>query len=383
MKKKVNGQTIDIKNMEVFEKAAEGLAANRTAVSTVNDSVKVDMYLIKQYVTLYNAFYKSLPYPLYALDTSVKYAAIGTFIKKKEASESKMWVQNGLFICIDEDNKIAINFVNSTWGIVKVDEIGEDNVAIQNFKDDCGFLDLTWALGKILNKQSTASYYTEFMPEFIKACNSQSMVLKWELGNILEFGRIPNGQSFETNKIIDFECRKEYMLDIFVSGLRESKKKQQTWSFISDIDTEDAPTNKLIKQYGYEVYEKDLESDGRNVKTDNRIKKCELFGMMSVFNTLCLIKNISEADMFQDYSGFIEGEHLIYLVGNRLFITTSQKFTEPKEIARGVELYAFERDMVFFTKSKLIARGIKKETIYSYSLKDGMLRLCKIQFVNV
>lgn len=383
MKKKVNGQIVDVKNMEVFERAAEGLAANRTAISTVNDSAKVDMYSVREYVALYNAFYKSLPYPLYAIDTNVKYAVIANYIKKKAVTTHKMWVNNGLFICIDDDNKIAINFINSTWGIVRVESIKEDNTNIALYKSDCGFRDLIWALSKVLNKQSTSNYYNEFMSDFIKACNNQPLVLKWELGNILDFGRIPERYEFQTNKIIDFEQNKEYTLDIFVSGLRESVKKQQTWSFLGD-DSEDVTSVKMVKQYGYEVYEKGLDTESIRDKQykDTKLKKCELFGMMSIFNTLCLLKNINEANDFYNYYGFIEDTNLVYLVNNRLFIARSDKFVEPKEVARGVELYAFDRGMVFFIKSKIIAKGIKKETIYSYSIKEAVLRLCKIQFIN-
>ena len=38
MKKRVNGRTVDIKNIEIFEKAAGSLAINRTATSNTSDT---------------------------------------------------------------------------------------------------------------------------------------------------------------------------------------------------------------------------------------------------------------------------------------------------------------------------------------------------------
>ena len=226
MKKKVNGKTVEIGNIEVFEKATEGMVINRTTASTITDTVDLDLNLIDDYVDSYNSFYKSLPFPLYAIDSDVKYAVIGNYIKKTVKEHHKMWVNNGLYICIDEDKGIALNFVNSTWGIIGVDSIKEDNLDLESYKEECGFVDLVWALTKILKKQSTSTYYAEFMPDFIKACNNQPMVLKWELSNILDFGRIPDRYNFQPNKIIDLETTNEYMLDIFVAGLKESKEKR-------------------------------------------------------------------------------------------------------------------------------------------------------------
>ena len=42
MKKRVNGRTVDIKNIEIFEKAAGSLAINRTATSNTSDTSGID-----------------------------------------------------------------------------------------------------------------------------------------------------------------------------------------------------------------------------------------------------------------------------------------------------------------------------------------------------
>lgn len=383
MKKKVNGRTVDIKNIEVFEKAAEGMAVNRTATSTVYDTSDLDMKLVEVYLNLYMTFYKSLPFPLYAIDEDVKYATIGCYIRKKSKTTDKMWVNNGLYICIDEENGIALNFINSTWGIVKVDSIKEDNTNLQDYTEYCGFDDLMWALSKVLKRQSTSSYYTEFMPEFIAACNNQAILLKWELSNILEFGRVPSRYNYPLNRIVDLDKKSEYSLDIYVAGTRASKEKQHVWSLFDDEEIEPVMKPKYVKTYGFDVYEKI--NAGEDVKVTpgfDKIKKCELFGTTSLFNTLCVIKNMDELNEFEDFRAFISDGSLVFIINNRVFVAKAYKFVEPKEVARGVELYSYDRGIVYFIKTKNLGKGIKKETIYSYSLKDGNLRLCKIQFSN-
>lgn len=381
MKKKVNGKIVDIKNINVFEQAAEGLAINRSTSSTTADTIQADLYDIKEYVLLYNAIYQSLPYPLYALDNNIKYATLATFIKRKTTKSPKMWINGGLFICIDEENNIAVNFVNRTWAVVRVPKQLEDNTNMQLYKDDCGFADLMWALSRVLKKETTSAYYSSFMKEFVDACNGQPMVLKWELGNILDFGRIPSRQIFEANKIVDLESHKAYILDIFVAGTKETKDKQYSFSLLSEDEPELKP--KVIKQYGFDVYEKKNSENGQVKPNDDKIKKCELYGMTSVFNTLCFIKSMTEQQSFDEYRGFITDNILVYVVRGRLYVAKASNFVEPKEIARGIELYAFDDGLIYFVKPQTIAKGIRKETIYSYSLKDNNLRLCKIQFMSV
>ena len=41
----------------------------------------------------------------------------------------------------------------------------------------------------------------------------------------------------------------------------------------------------------------------------------------------------------------------------------------------------YDRGMLYLVKSSNIGRGIKKEVIYSYSVKDAKVRMCRIQFI--
>ena len=84
MKKLVNGRIVDIKNIDIFEKAAEGTAINRTLPNIIpNDTLNLDFDIIEIYINAYKKFYASLPFPLYGVDTDLKYCAAGLFIKKE------------------------------------------------------------------------------------------------------------------------------------------------------------------------------------------------------------------------------------------------------------------------------------------------------------
>lgn len=383
MKKKVNGKTVEVSNIEVFEKAAEGLAIGRTATSSISDNIQFDSNLVNNIVESYNSFYTALPYPLYALDTDVKYAAIGQFIKASGFDKYFMWVDNGLYICIDESNNIAIYFVNSTWGVVKVDKVLDNNTVLDNYTNHCGYKDFSWALERAIAGQSLSVYYKEFMPEFIEACNSQPMVMKWELSNILNFGKIPNEINLPLNKIIDIENNTEYMLDIFVTGTRESKEKQFVFNLSSD---ETSLKPKRIKTYGFEVYEKvanGFRDNCENIDKADKMVISKLYGAYSLFSTLNLIRGIADRHYFEDFKAFIAERNLVYEIDKRIFISKAYKFVEPKEVAKGVEIYSFDRGIIYLVKRTTIGKGTRKEIFYSYSLRDANLRLCKIKFTHI
>lgn len=384
MKKKVNGKLIDIKNIEIFEKAAESLAVNRYICNNTLEFDAVDFTKVKAYVALYNAFYKTLPFPLYALDSNIKYAAVGTFIKKNCLVNTKMWVDGGLFICLDEHKRVGIGFINSTWGIIRLDRILDDNTDINLYTRDCGYDDMKWALEKILKRESTSQYYAEFMPEFVEACNNQPMVLKWELGNILEFGRVPNNMQFKQNVITDLSNGKEYTLDIYVGDVVEIESNSFSLSLVPGNDSDLNPIKKFMKYYKYDVYSKESTANNSNPKVESdKLTPCKLHGAMNLYNSLFKIKAGKDAEEFDVYTGFIVGKDLVYCIDRRLFLAPVDKFCDPKEIARGVELVSFEGGMIYFLKPMRVNSKIRKETIYSYSLKDGNLRLCKVRFSNI
>ena len=343
MKKLVNGKVVNLDNIDLFIKAAEDLAVSRTAISVTSEGIKgkIDSPLLQEYIYLYNVFYKSMPFPLYAVEDDMKYVTLANFIKQF-GQDAPMWVKNGLYILIDKKTKMAVYFVNNTWSIVYVADVEETNTDMDNYKDNIGYKDYKWLLDKILKSESTSTYYQEMMPKFVEACNNQPMILKWELENILTFGNIPKKTEFRSNRIIDLDSNKEYMIDIYFSGYRETGEKSIVWNFVDDTDT---VQKKKMKVYEYDCYEKELGISGVGMK-ESKIKKTNLPGALGLFLNLSSIRSNSDSNYFSDFQGLIAGNNLVYVIGDTLYHGKKNKTTEHKVIADKVELYGYDSSMV-------------------------------------
>lgn len=378
MKKLVNGKVIEVDNIELFELAAEGLALQNTAISTTADGVDgtIDSLLVRKYIKQYDAFFKSMPYPLYAIEDDIKYATLGNFIKSLAKEKVIMWVDRGLFIKIDQNTGMTLRIVNNTWGIVYSKE-KDDNTSLELYKNKIGYKEYSWLLKKIVNKETTANFYKEFMPSFVEACNNQPMILKWELENILTFGSVPSKTEFKQNKIINTQTDEEYSLDIYYTGTINTEEKVTSWNLTGDNGVNPTERFKQIKTYGFDAYVKSL-SDG--AKTSGKMEKCKVTGLHNLFMQLCGIKSANDMSVFPNFEGIISDGNLVFTIDKRLFIAKSNRLSEPKDIAHGIELYTVENNKIYFTKSKRVNDRVSKDILYSYNIKDGTVRLCKIIF---
>lgn len=378
MKKLVNGKVVSIDNIELFELAAEGLALQNTAVSTTADGIEANINspLVRKYIKQYDIFFKAMPYPLYAVEDDIKYATLGNFIKALAKEKVIMWVDKGLHIKLDTTTGMTLRIVNNTWSIVYNKDTRLDNTSMELFEHSIGYKEYSWILKKIVNKETTSNFYMEFMPDFVKACNGQPMVLKWELENILTFGNIPNKIEFKQNKIINIQADEEYTLDIYCTGVVDTEEKIQSWN-LTDTGGFGGARYKQIKTYGFDTYVKPM-SDGN--KTSGKLERCKVNGLHNLFMQLCGIKSATDMKTFPTFEGIISDTHLVFTIDRRLYIAKSNRLVEPKDIAHGVELYSLDKNKVYFIKSKRINDKISKDSLYSYNIPDGAIRLCKTIF---
>ena len=198
---------------------------------------------------------------------------------------------------------------------------------------------------------------------------------------MLTFGNVPEKLNLPENKIQGLDTKTQYSLDIFTAGTRLSREKQTYISLVGNGGISDR--QKEIKVYDFDLYSKPINRTGYKIKPGtDKMKSTEVYGINTLFFTLCSIKNASDQDKFSDFSGFICDNNLVFCVDGRVFVTSASKFTEAYEIARGVEIYSYDRNTVYISVIQKVDRGdgVKKEQIYSYSLIDKQLRLCKIQF---
>lgn len=378
MKKLVNGKVVNINNIELFELAAEGIALQNTAVSTTSDGIEADINTptLHKYIKQYNIFFKSMPYPLYAVENDIKYATLGNFIKALAKEKIIMWVNSGLHIKLDISSGMTLKIVNNTWSITYVKEQYNDNTSLELFKNKVGYNEYSWLLKKVINKETTANFYKEFMPEFVAACNNQPMMLKWELENMLTFSAIPNRIELKQNKIVNIQKDEEYSLDIFCNGSVQTNEKMQSWSIGDKIDS-NGSIFKQLKTYDFDTYLKKLTDD---VSKPSKLEKTNIPGLQTLFMQLCAIKNAKCIDGFSEFYGVISDANLIFTIDKRLFVAKSTRAVEAKDIAHGIDLYTVENGKIYFIKSKKVTEQISKDTMYSYNISDGSVRLCKIIF---
>ena len=92
---------------------------------------------------------------------------------------------------------------------------------------------------------------------------------------------------------------------------------------------------KYVKSFGFHTYKKISTEDENKIKPNaDKLEKCDLTGLMSLFLTLCGIRNAGDKNSFDDYTGFICDNNLIYEINNRIFVAKSNVYVEPKEVAR-------------------------------------------------
>ena len=332
-----------------------------------------------KYLKQYDMFFKAMPYPLYAVEADIKYVTLANFIKAINKNAAKMWIDKGLHIQIDPTTNMTLHIVNNTWGI-EYTEPHEDNTNIREYEGCVGHAEYNWLLYKILKRESTANYYETFMKEFIDACNGNDMIIKWELEHILEFGKLPNRIELHDNKVLDINNNCEYTLDIFVSKTVDSGEKTTTWG-LSGNGITSRQTSKQVKIYGFDSYVKSLSNEAFRYKDmPDKLTKTDITGLQNMFITLTGIKNAKDRKTFPIYKGVIVDNSLVFTVDGSLFVTKSNRISDCKEIARGIEIYGVDRNNIYFTKDKRITETISKEHIYCYNLGDRSIRLCKIGF---
>lgn len=379
MKKKVNGKVIDVDNIELFEKAFEGVALGRLAASSVQETVSRDSDIINSYISAYESVYKSLPFPLYAIEGDVKYSMIANVINHKLQTTLDMWINKALFIGLG--NGKAIKFLSGTWGLVSVDpKEAKPSISISEYSDDIGYKEFSWVLERLLADKSLSDFYIKFMPKFVEACHREPMILKWELGRMLDFGFVPVQKEIPMNRIINPDNMTEYIIDVFSSG----KQKTGGTEYVIDFTGQNRATRKrarYITVYDFECYEKkqlDAEEAEEN-RAISRMKRVNLGGFGGVFETIISKASNSNPSNVQ-YSGVILGNRIVYQIENQIFICDLANYRHPVEIGKGVSIYSYDSRFIYISKKSMCESNICKESIYAFDPMEMQIRLCKIQF---
>lgn len=377
MKKLVNGQVVAIDNIELFELAAEGLTIKNTTVSNTSEGIQGDINsaVVKNCIEQYDRFFRYLPFPLYSIERRIKYATLANLIRYFSKTPVEMWVTNGLYIRVNRETGLTLRVVNGTWGVVYVKEVESDNTSLDLYRDDVGYEQYAWVLNRIINRESTSDFYNVFLGDFVKACNGEKMVLKWELENILNFSTTPKEiKGLRDNVIINIDRNEEYTIDIFCKGAVETGKQIETWSLGAN-GAAVSKESKKIWAYDFEAYRKSL-----TLGVNEKMEHCDISGLHSMFMKLCGIKNGRNEQTFPIFRGIVYDCVLAFVVNKTLFVTRSNRLAQTEEVANGVELYAADSGKIYFKKTKKVSEAVNKNVIYSYNTRDQSIRLCKIYF---
>lgn len=381
MKKLVNGKVVDIKNIELFEKAEEGLAIQRKAVSLTSEAlvVNIDNRDINKCISAYNYVYKSMAYPLYAIESDIKYATIANFIKAKVNKNIKMWVDRGLYIVLDGHTGKVLYLVGNTWSIKTMKEtLMKDNTSLKLYEEETGYEEYNWLLNAIVSG-STENFYSKFMKDFVEACNGQAIVLKWELENMLTFASIPEEIKIDDNVILDAEKGRQYKLDIYSDGYIDTGDNGvMQWSLGANGRIKNNGTrSNLIKKYGYEVHQKE------NINEDSRLckdKKVDISIFNPLFLMLCALKNNNREKKFRKFRGYIQLNNIMFQIDNNIYMYRANKDIEARRIATNAELYSIKGNTVYFLRKEKVDKSIDKVFIYGYNMTRDNVKLCKILY---
>lgn len=380
MKKKVNGKVVDIDNIELFREAFEGLAMSKNVVSNISNTIEEETKLAKDCIECYHEVYKKLPFPLYSIESNIKYATIASYMKKKIKDITDIWVNEAIYVKIENNKYLKLAGFN--WAIVALESSEKDNTDLEIYKSYTGYLEFKWVLEQLMKNKDLNSYYVNFMKDFIIACGKESMVIKWELSRLLDFGYVPKQIELKENSIIDLENNNDYFLDIFYNGL--TKTKDTTLEIFIDKNGNQKinKRDKFVKAYDFDGYVKTsfIDDTGVSKETKSKMSKQDIDGLGSLFETI-LIKGLAE-DRVESikYIGIVSNDILIYQVDNTIYRCRLHKYEKSKEIANNVNLYGFENSKVYFYKDRKCRSGVVERTTYAFDLVSNKLKLCKIEY---
>lgn len=376
MEKRVNGNTIEITNIELFDAAFEGMSLNKNITSNVNiGDIEFNLKEVNEYIGVYNKIYRSLPFPLYAIERDIKYAVIGKAIQHRLDRDLDIHIRDGLIIGLND--KISVKFVNKTWAIVKKEEHDEENknIDLELYSEEVGYKEFKWVLDRLLKDKTLENYYDVMMKDFKEACNHDIDIMKREMANILNFSPVPEKRRFKEGVINDIINGYEYILEIFTTG----KVKLGGFDyFISYKDNFNKllKKNRYINKYDFRLYRKRVDSNSGRY---GRLRELDLEGFGSVFESI--IRHSSEDRNLSDiyYTGIIYNDDIIFQVDREIYHCKLRKYSKADRISRS-SLYSYEDNKVFLEDSINVHSDMFKEAIYYYDIESKELSICRITY---
>lgn len=383
MKKKVNGKVVEIGNLELYMLADQGSLLNKKVSSLVCDTIETKSELVRDIVREYNSLVDKLVYPLSSIESELKYITLGELLRHKLQGKYgviEMDVRD--YIAIEVEPDTVLKLLGRTWAIEATTDSyrKRERVSVDDYREEEGYLEFKWVRDKVMQGESTESYYREFMGDFLKACRGEDFILKWELEHILDFGYLPSEMKTGDRSIVDYENRVSYNLDVYTVGVRKTNDTVMRLTVGSNGRADTSMEKKEIKVYNFEVYWKSL--DGINNRMD-KVKGGGTSGFANIFEQLLNegVENGNVATL--GYRGFIIEDKIVFEVNHDIFICSLTDCQGATRLLSNVQLHSYQGSIVYFKKRERKASKVWRETIYSYDLSNKKARLCKIQHTTV
>lgn len=381
MKKLVNGKAVEIDNIDIFKKSFEGIILDKKASSAIKDTIENSSDLVKKCIKAYSKFNDQLPFPLFSIETDVKYAIIANYILSEvpELTKDNISINNCIYIRVEA--KKVLKLMYHTWAIEsETDQFLENSgLDLDKYETELGYKEFKWGLEKVKKGEELKDFYEVFMPKFLKACNNEDFILKWELNHILDFGKVPKEIEIEENRIINLETNYQYFLDVFSKEERKSKDSVMQ-IVIKNGRSKVNNINKLVKVYDFDVYGKAIGTGILDKKMENKIEKRQVDGMASLFETI-LIFGIDTNNVENiKYRGIIDNDMIIFEIDKNIYECKFSTYTRANLIANNVSIYSYEYPRIYMKKSKRLESGVFEDTIFAYNILEKKARLCKITF---
>lgn len=381
MKKLVNGKVVEIENIDLFKKAFEGIILDKKASSAIKDTIENSSELVKKCIGAYSKFNEQLIFPLFSIETDTKYAIIANYIlgEVHELKSEDISINGCIYIRVEA--KKVLKLMYHTWAIESETDQFIDNrsIDLKEYENKLGYKEFKWSLERVKNGETLSSFYEVFMPKFLKACNNEDFILKWELNHILDFGKVPSELMIEENRIINLETNYQYFLDVYSKEERKSKDSVMQ-IVIKNGRSKVNNVSKLVKVYDFDVYGKAIGTGILDRKMENKIEKRQVDGMASLFETILIFGIDSNTVENVKYRGIIDNDMIIFEIENNIYQCKFGEYNRASLIANNVSIYSYEYPRLYMKKSKRLESGIFEDTIFAYDILEKKARLCKITF---
>lgn len=381
MRKAINGKIVTIDNMEIFRQAEKDLLVNRSCTSSLDDMcIYMDEFeadIVNDVVMYYRTLYEALPYPLYALDTPIKYATLGLLIKQS-IPEIDVYVEDcSLKIAIEQCNFWAIQFINKSYKVAGFSKEGKDKVEdLSKYQNTKYYIYFEYVFNKLDFSDSSeyvdlTDFYSLISSNILSACQSKEDIAA-QLGEILKIKDVPRRAFFKSNVIVDVSNGKEYIINFIRDGVDESSEP----SGMKCISLVTGKVTNSISKDVTQLWKLDCyvrEDD------DSKLKPSTRTGFYTLFYTLCSIREANKLSYFPDFKAVIVDGRIVVEINRKVYVAPSDRLGNLKEVAESARLFSMSKNNIYIEVEDKNGQ-IVESSIYCYNTRKDVMELCQTRY---